>query len=96
MNEESEKSNDFRKELFKYLYFWKFFVLSVFTLYNFALHLRYTNKVYTSSAKIKIIDKKESSLELPTASELFNSKINLENEIEIIKSYPILKKVVKN
>ena len=36
-------------------------------------------------------------MELPTASELFsNSKINLENEIEVIKSFPILNQVVEN
>ena len=36
-------------------------------------------------------------MELPTASELFsNSKINLENEIEVLKSYPILNAVSKN
>jgi capsular exopolysaccharide synthesis family protein len=61
------------------------------------LYLRYTSKIYNVAAKIKIIDKKESSLELPTASDLFsNSKINLENEIEVIKSYPILSQVVEN
>ena len=61
------------------------------------IYLRYTSKVYTSTAKIKVLDKKESSFELPSAEDLFShSKINLENEVEILKSYPILEKVVGN
>ncbi|MBL6664026.1 MAG: polysaccharide biosynthesis tyrosine autokinase [Flavobacteriales bacterium] len=95
---ESEDNFDFKKEFFKYLYFWKYFVgaTTLFIVIAF-MYLRYTSKVYNVAAKIKIIDKKESSLELPTASELFsNSKINLENEIEVIKSYPILSQVVEN
>ena len=95
---ESEDNFDFKKEFFKYLYFWKYFVGAtiIFIVIAF-MYLRYTSKVYNVVAKIKIIDKKESSLELPTASELFsNSKINLENEIEVIKSYPILSQVIEN
>ena len=95
---ESEDNFDFKKEFFKYLYFWKYFVGApiLFIVIAF-MYLRYTPKVYNVAAKIKIIDKKESSLELPTASELFsNSKINLENEIEVLKSYPILSQVIEN
>ncbi len=34
---------------------------------------------------------------MPSAEDLFsNSKINLENEIEILKSSPILERVIKN
>ena len=44
----------------------------------------------------KILDKKDSALQMPTAEDLFSSsKINLENEKELIISYPILKKVVE-
>ena len=95
---ESEDNFDFKKEFFKYLYFWKYFVgASILFIVIAFMYLRYTSKVYNVAAKIKIIDKKESSLELPTASELFsNSKINLENEIEVIKSYPILSQVIEN
>ena len=59
--------------------------------------MRYSQKIYSSNAKIQIIDKKESSLEQLSVSELFSkSKINLENEIEILKSTPIIEKVIKN
>ncbi|MDC3130457.1 polysaccharide biosynthesis tyrosine autokinase [Bacteroidota bacterium] len=92
------KDFDFKKEFFKYFYYWKFFVGSlIFSLLVSFTILRYTSKVYKASAKIKIIDRKDSSLEIATASELISkSKINLENEIEIIKSYPILSEVIKN
>ncbi len=93
-----EENFDFKKEFFKYFHFWKYFVAAIglFLVVAF-LFLRYTSKVYTSTAKIKVLDKKESSLELPSAEDLFsNSKINLENEIEVIKSYPILEQVVRN
>ena len=89
---------NFKKEIFKYLYFWKYFIISivVFLLIGF-LNLRYSKKTYTSTAKIKIIDKSKSSFELPSGTDIFNtSKINLENELEIIKSAPILSQVVKN
>ena len=89
---------NFKKEIFKYLYFWKYFIISivVFLLIGF-LNLRYTKKTYISTAKIKIIDKSKSSFELPSGTDIFNtSKINLENELEIIKSAPILSQVVKN
>ncbi|MEC9302833.1 MAG: polysaccharide biosynthesis tyrosine autokinase [Bacteroidota bacterium] len=95
---DSDHNFNFQKEFFKYLYYWKYFLLStlVFLLFAFT-YLRYSPKVYYTTAKIKILDKKETSLDLPSASELFSkSKINLENEIEVIKSYPILKEVIKN
>jgi len=95
---ESNDDFDFKKEFFKYLYYWKYFLMSIlFFLFITFIFLRYSARIFETTAKIQIIDKKETALELPTASELFSkSKINLENEIEIIKSYPILRTVVKN
>ena len=97
------KSNDnsalnFKKILFKYFSFWKIFLLS-FLFFSFCTYffLRYTDEIFQTEAVIKILDKKESNLELPSAEDIFNnSKINLENEVEILKSYPILSKVIKN
>ena len=95
---DSEDNFDLKKEILKYTYHWKFFLGTlIISVLLAVLYLRYTSKEYNVVAKIKILDKKESSLELPTASELFsNSKINLENEIEVIKSFPILNQVVEN
>ena len=95
---DSEENFDFKKEFFKYFSFWKYFLgASILLLITAFIYLRYTPKVYTSTAKIKVLDKKESSLELPSAEDLFShSKINLENEVEVLKSYPILEEVVRN
>tara|TARA_Y100000746_G_scaffold232786_1_gene251558 strand:- start:452 stop:2815 length:2364 start_codon:yes stop_codon:yes gene_type:complete len=91
-------SFDFIKEFFKYLFFWKYFLLTILVFLFFAFIInRYTVKVFTTSTKIQILDKKQNNLEMPSAEDLFsNSKINLENEIEIIKSSPILLKVIRN
>ena len=88
-------SFDYRLEFFKYFFYWKYFVVSIlFFSASSYLFVRYSTKIYNTNAKIKIIDKKDSALELPSASEIFsNSKINLENEIEVLKSYPILKEL---
>ena len=99
-NNDSDLDNnfDFKREFFKYLYFWKFFLFSfLFCMFVAFSFLRYSSKIYESNAKIQILDKKENSLEMPSAEDLFsNSKINLENELQIIQSSLILEKVIKN
>lgn len=94
-NIEHEDDFDIKKEFFKYFHFWKYFLAStLFMLFLAFLYLWLSPKVFVSSAKIKVLDKKESTLEMPSASDLFsNSKINLENEIEVIRSQPILSRV---
>ena len=89
---------DFRKEFFKYLFFWKYFLVTILLSLTIAFIVnRYSDKIYETKVKIKILDKKESSLELPSVEDLFsNSKINLENELELIKSYSILEQVAIN
>ena len=86
------------EEFFKYLSFWKVFAVSlILCLLTAFLYVRYTPKVYNSIAKIQVLDKSETSLEMPSASDLFSkSKINLENEVEVMLSYPILQEVVRN
>ena len=93
----NEKEFELKKEIFKYLFFWRWFVFSlIFCFLISFFYLRYSHDIFTTSAKIKILDKKETSLELPSASDLFNSnKINLENEIELLSSFTILSKVVQ-
>ena len=95
--ENIEDKYDLKKELFKYLFFWRWFVFSIILCFIISFfYLRYSNNIYRTSAKIKILDKKEASLELPSASDLFsNNKINLENEIELLSSYTILSKVIE-
>ena len=92
----SEQGHEIKTEIRKYLRFWYWFVLGlVLALLGAYLYLRYTPKVYNSSAKIKILNKTK-GLEMPSAAFVFNrSNINLENEIEILKSYRIMEQVVR-
>ena len=94
---QNEFSN-FKKSFFKYLFFWKYFVLSItiFLFFNF-LFLRYTPKSYTNTAKIKILDDKKESVDFPFSSDFFNrNSINLENEIQLINSTNIIRQVIRN
>ena len=95
---DDEDNFDFRKEIFKYLFFWKYFlVFTILCLSTVFIYVRYTNKIFETNAKIKILDKKDSAIELPSAEDLFSSsKINLENEIEVLQSYSIIEQVVIN
>jgi capsular exopolysaccharide synthesis family protein len=98
MAEEAHKKDQgevIKSEILKYLKYWYWFVLGLAVALTAALlYLRYTPKVYSSEAKISILDKNK-GLELPSAM-FQSSNIKLENEIEILKSYPIIEKVVKN
>ena len=93
-----ENSYDFVKEFFKYFFFWKYFLFSIVVCIFIAFLInRYTPRVFSTSAKIQILDKKQDNLKMPSAEDLFSATdINLENEIEIIKSSSILTEVIKN
>jgi uncharacterized protein involved in exopolysaccharide biosynthesis len=95
--ENIEDKYDLKKEIFKYLFFWRWFVFSIILCLIISFfYLRYSHNVYSTSAKIKILDKKESSMALPSVEDLFsNSKVNLENDIELLSSYTILSKVIQ-
>tara|TARA_B100001057_G_scaffold499608_1_gene610952 strand:+ start:375 stop:2741 length:2367 start_codon:yes stop_codon:yes gene_type:complete len=93
-----EDTFDFISEFFKYFFFWKYFLFSLLMCLLIAFLLnRYTPKVYSTNAKVQILDKKQNNLQMPSAEDLFSSsKINLENEIEIIKSSSILEEAIEN
>ncbi|MFL2567529.1 MAG: GumC family protein [Flavobacteriales bacterium] len=95
---EGNDSFDFLKEFFKYSFFWKYFVTSVLFFLIFAfIYNRYTLEVFETNAKIQLLDQKQNNLTMPSAEDFFSSSnINLENEIEIIKSSSILSEVIKN
>ena len=94
---ETEHTSAFniKYEFFKYLRYWPWFIGSLILFITGSyFYLRYTPKVYNTHAKIKILDE-NSGIELPTTALIVNrSNINLENEIEILKSYPLLERVV--
>ncbi|WP_338732849.1 GumC family protein [Mangrovimonas cancribranchiae] len=88
---------DIKAEVRRYVRYWPWFVVGLLITLSIAIfYLRYTPNVYQTQAKVKILDESE-GLELPTTGFIFNrSNINLENEIEIMTSYLILEKVVKD
>ncbi len=97
-NDSLDSKKSIKVLFFKYLFYWKFFIVSlvIFIIASF-LFIRYTNKIYESDAKIKIVDKNRNKFDLPNASTfLMQSQINLENEIEVLKSFPIIEQVIKN
>ncbi len=86
-----------KEELGKYLHNWHWFAITAITfLIGAYFYLKYTPTTYQTSGKIKILDESSKGMELPgDITTLFkNSKVNLENEIEIIKSHNLLEKVV--
>ncbi|WP_121666469.1 GumC family protein [Mesonia aquimarina] len=96
-----EQGEDLKQLIFKYLKYWPWFVGTVFLALVIAfLYLRYASKVYTTNTEIKILKENESGLDLTGlqgASPLFDmSKVNLENEIQILNSRRILGTVVND
>lgn len=92
-----ENALDIKEELGKYLHNWHWFAITTIVFIIGAyFYLKYTPTAYQSSGKIKILDESSKGMELPgDITSLFgNSKVNLENEIEIIKSHNLLEKVV--
>ena len=91
----NDQGDFIKSQISKYLRYWYWFALSLIIALSAAyLNLRYTPKIFSTSAKIKILNKSK-GLELPSSAFVFNrNNINLENEIEIIKSYRIIEKVV--
>ena len=97
-NLEIEEIN-IKEILFKYLAFWRWFVvgamLSLIVAYTY---LRYSSDIYQTTAKIKILDNTKGGMKLPSdvAALFSNSKVNLDNEIEVLKSHRLLELVAKN
>lgn len=82
--------------LFRYLVYWKWFVVGVvLSLLVAYTYLRYASNIYQTTAKIKVLDNSKGAMKLPSdITSLFsNSKVNIDNEIEVIKSHRLLEKV---
>ncbi|KAA5535972.1 GumC family protein [Paenimyroides baculatum] len=96
MTEDKDNVINLKEELFKYLAHWRWFILSVFvTLILAFLYLKFTPKSYSVATKILIKDEKSNDLanQLSAFSEmsmLGNSKNNIENEVEILKSRTLI------
>lgn len=82
--------------VFRYLVYWKWFIAgSVLCLFIAYSYLRYASEVYQTTAKIKVLDNSKGAMKLPSdITSLFsNSKVNIDNEIEVIKSHRLLERV---
>ncbi|MFM2228701.1 MAG: hypothetical protein RL664_2044, partial [Bacteroidota bacterium] len=81
--------------------FWPLFVLGlVITMTGAFLYLRYTVPTYQASAKVLVKDDSKTGFggaakSVVSQLDLFGTKSNVDNEIEIIKSRPILREAVK-
>jgi capsular exopolysaccharide synthesis family protein len=91
------KGHEIKKEMAKYLRLWPFILASVCIAVSLVfIQLRYTKKQYKSFSKIKILSSNK-GLELPQAGFIFRRpNINLENNIEIIKSSRLWEELVLN
>ena len=95
----SDNESSFNKKelLYSYLKFWPWFLVSlVLCLILGLVYLYYTPESYKSTAKIKIIDESKELNVAADALSILNSggsKINMDNEIEILRSYRLLNQV---
>ena len=91
-----EESLDLKQEFRRYFRYWPWFVLTLIVAFVSAyIYLRFAPRIYETYSKIKILDESE-GLELPTSAFIFKrTNINLENEIEILTSYLIMDRVVR-
>ncbi|NJB72637.1 capsular exopolysaccharide synthesis family protein [Saonia flava] len=94
---EDEESFNLKETLLKYLPYWPWFLVSIIVCIGLGyFYTWYKPVAYESVAKIKIID---DTKEVNVASEALSflngsSAINLDNEIEVLKSYRLLRQVV--
>ena len=91
----SEKEK-FTSEFLRYISFWPYILIFlVFCLFSANIFLRYSDTIYESFSTVEVIDKaQDSEMSLPTAMTVFNrSMINLDNEIGLLTSFDIHRRV---
>lgn len=98
--EEDNQQDDFRRLITKYLRYWPWFFIGVIMALVLAfLYNRYASEIYHTDSEIKILKDKDSGLDLSGlqgSSPLFDfNEVNLENEIQILKSRKLLDSVVR-
>src|SRR5215510_1024930 len=88
-----------RDLFFKYLRFLPYFILSVaLMLFGAYVYLRYATRIYSSSATMLIMTDQQKASSNDKFEELFGSKnrdLTIQGEIEILKSKPLMERVVK-
>ena len=98
-NSEAQNEVNIKEQIFNYLQYWKWFVLSVLVLLTITfVYLRYYVVEYGAASSILIKDeKKGGTSEFSAFSDLniFSGKNNVDNEIFILKSRQLSQDVVK-
>jgi len=94
----NEEENLILQKLSKYSPYWRWFILSLVVGAGLAfIYLRYTSPIYEAKAAILIKDETKGNEESKMAASLnlISSNVIVENEIEVLQSYSLMKKVVK-
>src|SRR5665647_2595330 len=84
---------------YKYLAYWPYFLfLILISMLGAWFYLRYTLPVYKTTATLLIKDDKNSTpgKDLQDAFDMFGSKKNVENEVEVLQSKTLMQEVVRN
>ncbi|MEP7318536.1 MAG: polysaccharide biosynthesis tyrosine autokinase [Panacibacter sp.] len=92
--------NELKQTIYKYLRYWYWFVLAVgISVFVGYLYLRYTIPVYSVSSKILIKSDKSggsvSQADILSELDIFSTKSNVGDEVEILKTRYIMRKVVE-
>lgn len=95
-----ENAEDIKILLIKYLSYWPYFLISVFIFASAGyFYLRYTPSIYQTNSKIKIL-KDKGGIDMTgfqgNSPLIDMSRVNLENESEIIKSRRLTRNVILN
>jgi tyrosine-protein kinase Etk/Wzc len=86
-------------QIFRYVRYWYWFALSALVcLLIVNYYLNHTLPIYETKANIRIIDDSKNTFVLPSSSVsgFGKSKVNLDNQIEVLKSHRLLEQVSKS
>jgi tyrosine-protein kinase Etk/Wzc len=92
-----EDELNLREILFRYLRYWYFFLITIaISLAGAYIYNRYSDKMYLVSSKILVQDQKKSpaGTEILKELDIFKNAGIVENEIEIIRSRPIISRAL--
>lgn len=91
---------DLKFELLRYARYWYWFLLGIVLMLSGAyIYLRYTPNTYSASASFKILDNSTNTFKMPSmggVSLFARPRVNLENEMRIVKSHRLMSQVVHN
>ena len=97
--EDSHNEVNILDQIFRYLRYWYWFLLSMLVCFFVVKnYLEHTIPLYESKCNIKIIDDSKNTFVLPGSAltSMSRSKVNLDNQIEVLKSNRLLEQVARN